>query len=139
MSDHFTPFECLPALPAGAVVPAVVAACSEKAAWRYLEFFAVNIRNPNTRAAYARAVSSFFVWCELEIIQRDQFIKDEVNKEVRDLLSRRVAELTRESELLENHTQFSHIDTAREQKLISMSAPLVSEMATALRKSADTL
>ena len=54
----------LPALPAGAVVPAIVAARGEAAAWRYLEFFAANIRNPNTRSAYARATSAFFAWCE---------------------------------------------------------------------------
>ena len=54
----------LPALPAGAVVPAIVAERGEQAAWRYLEFFAVSIRNPNTRAAYARAASAFFGWCE---------------------------------------------------------------------------
>ena len=45
-------------------VPALVAARGEQAAWRYLEFFAAHIRNANTRAAYARATSSFFVWCE---------------------------------------------------------------------------
>ncbi len=54
----------LPALPAGAVVPAIVADRGERAAWRYLDFFAANIRNPNTRAAYARACSGFFAWCE---------------------------------------------------------------------------
>ena len=55
-----TPF--LPTLPTGAVVPAIVAKHGERAAWRYLEFFAVSIRNPNTRAAYARAASAFFAW-----------------------------------------------------------------------------
>jgi len=30
---------------------------------RTLEFFAVNIRNPNTRKAYARGVADFSVWC----------------------------------------------------------------------------
>ena len=56
--------DSLPAFPAGAVVPAMIAAHGEKAAWRYLEFFAVSIRNPNTRAAYARAASAFFAWCD---------------------------------------------------------------------------
>jgi len=64
MTNQLASFQSLPALPAGAVVPAMVAACGEKAAWRYLEFFAANIRNPNTRAAYVRAASSFFAWCE---------------------------------------------------------------------------
>ncbi len=31
---------------------------------RFIEFFTANIRNPNTRAAYARAVADFFGWCE---------------------------------------------------------------------------
>jgi site-specific recombinase XerD len=46
------------------VVPAVVAALGDQASWRYVEFFAANIRNPNTRRAYARACSRFFGWCE---------------------------------------------------------------------------
>lgn len=33
------------------------------AARRTLEFFTANIRNPNTRKAYARAVASFAAWC----------------------------------------------------------------------------
>jgi integrase/recombinase XerD len=32
--------------------------------WRFIEFFTATIRNRNTRAAYAQAVSQFFVWCE---------------------------------------------------------------------------
>ena len=35
------------------------------AAKRTFEFFAVNIRNPNTRKAYARAASDFAAWCDL--------------------------------------------------------------------------
>ena len=31
---------------------------------RYVEFFTAQIRNPNTRAAYARAAGRFFAWCE---------------------------------------------------------------------------
>jgi len=46
------------------VVPALVASLGEPAAWRYVEFFTANIRNPNTRRAYARACSRFFAWCE---------------------------------------------------------------------------
>jgi site-specific recombinase XerD len=36
----------------------------EKGAYRFLEFFAAHIRNPNTRAAYYRNVCAFFAWCE---------------------------------------------------------------------------
>ena len=45
-------------------VPAVITAAGDKAAWRFVEFFTANIRNPNTRAAYARAVAAFCAWCD---------------------------------------------------------------------------
>ena len=45
-------------------VPALIADLGDPAAWRYVEFFAANIRNPNTRRAYVRACSRFFGWCE---------------------------------------------------------------------------
>ena len=45
-------------------VPALYAP-DAPAAKRTFEFFAVNIRNPNTRKAYARAASDFAAWCEL--------------------------------------------------------------------------
>ncbi len=46
------------------LVPVLVADLGEQAAWRYVEFFTANIRNPNTRRAYARACERFFNWCE---------------------------------------------------------------------------
>jgi hypothetical protein len=46
------------------VVPALIADLGDEAAWRYVEFFTANIRNPNTRRAYARACSRFFAWCD---------------------------------------------------------------------------
>jgi site-specific recombinase XerD len=39
------------------------------AAKRTLEFFTANIRNPNTRKAYARAVAEFAAWCEQNDLQ----------------------------------------------------------------------
>ncbi len=50
-------------------VPALVAESGADASRRFLEFFAATIRNPNTRAAYARALSQFFGWCEDRGIQ----------------------------------------------------------------------
>jgi hypothetical protein len=41
-------------------VPALIADLGEEAAWRCVEFFAANIRNPHTRRAYARARSRFY-------------------------------------------------------------------------------
>jgi site-specific recombinase XerD len=46
------------------LVPALIADAGEPAAWRYIEFFTANIRNQNTRRAYARACRQFFAWCE---------------------------------------------------------------------------
>jgi site-specific recombinase XerD len=51
-------------LQAANVVPAIIAALGDQAAWRYVEFFTANIRNPHTRRAYARACSQFFAWCD---------------------------------------------------------------------------
>jgi len=45
-------------------LPAPIVRAGAKAAWHFVEFFRANIRNPNTRAAYARAVEQFFRWCE---------------------------------------------------------------------------
>lgn len=45
-------------------VPAVIAREGERAAQRFIEFFTANIRNPNTRMAYARAVYQFMAWAE---------------------------------------------------------------------------
>jgi site-specific recombinase XerD len=49
---------------ASSQVPALYAP-DARAAKRAFEFFAVNIRNPNTRKAYARAAGDFATWCEL--------------------------------------------------------------------------
>jgi hypothetical protein len=51
-------------LPFDVVVPALIADLGEPTAWRYVEFFTANIRNPRTRRAYARACPRFFAWCE---------------------------------------------------------------------------
>ena len=45
-------------------LPAAIAAQGERAGRRFIEFFTANIRNRNTRMAYARAVKQFFDWCE---------------------------------------------------------------------------
>jgi site-specific recombinase XerD len=48
-------------------VPALLAP-TEAAATRTLEFFAVTIRNPHTRRAYAHAVSEFSDWCQAQSV-----------------------------------------------------------------------
>jgi hypothetical protein len=47
----------------GTVVPAIVAAAGDGAARRFLEFFAVTIDNPNTRAPYFHGRRRSFGWC----------------------------------------------------------------------------
>lgn len=44
-------------------LPAAIMRPGERASWRFIEFFTANIRNKNTRAAYAHAVTAFFRWC----------------------------------------------------------------------------
>jgi site-specific recombinase XerD len=39
---------------------------SARAAKRFIEYFAANIRNPNTRRAYFHAVLEFSSWCEAQ-------------------------------------------------------------------------
>ena len=45
-------------------VPEMVAQAGDRAARRFLEFFAASIENDNTRMAYYRAVCNFFIWLE---------------------------------------------------------------------------
>lgn len=46
--------------------PALVTAAGERAQTRFFEFFVFNIRNPNTRRAYARAIGDFLAWCSAQ-------------------------------------------------------------------------
>jgi site-specific recombinase XerD len=48
----------------GIVLPAIIAGEGQRASRRFLEFFTANIRNPNTRLSYMRAISPFLAWCE---------------------------------------------------------------------------
>jgi len=43
---------------------ALVTTADDRTRIRFLEFFAVTIRNPNTRRAYVRATGEFLDWCE---------------------------------------------------------------------------
>ena len=51
-------------------LPPMIARADDRTAWRFVDFFAVTIRNPNTREAYYRAVSRFMDWCEMRGIHR---------------------------------------------------------------------
>src|SRR5690242_5799206 len=45
-------------------LPSAIVRAGERASWRFVEFFTANIRNKNTRAAYAQAIEQFFRWSE---------------------------------------------------------------------------
>ena len=49
---------------AGRAFPRLIAEAGPDASRRFVEFFTANIRNPNTRAAYGRAVVRFLEWAE---------------------------------------------------------------------------
>ena len=62
-------------LPSGWAVeglPAIVERAGPAAAERVLEFFTAHIRNANTRAAYAKAVTQFFTWCDQRGLELDE-------------------------------------------------------------------
>lgn len=44
--------------------PSIILEAGDNAIQRFIEFFTAQIRNPNTREAYARAVAQFLTWCE---------------------------------------------------------------------------
>ena len=52
-------------------LPAMIAAADAHTRERFIEFFTANIRNRNTRMAYALAVRQFFDWCEQRGLRLD--------------------------------------------------------------------
>jgi site-specific recombinase XerD len=53
-----------PILASTLAVPAAIAGAGDHVVRRFLEFFAAQIRNKNTRIAYYRAVCTFFAWLD---------------------------------------------------------------------------
>src|SRR5215204_243674 len=45
-------------------ISALINAAGDRATYRFLEFFTAQIRNPQTRRAYVRAVGAFCTWLE---------------------------------------------------------------------------
>ena len=74
-----------------------------------------------------------------ESVAEKKVTVENLPSQVRDLIKRRASEIHREDRLRGAKGAISKIDPVREQKLVAMSAPLIIEMATALRNSADTL
>ena len=50
-------------------LPAAIAAAGSLTSERFIDFFTANIRNRNTRMAYAVAIRQFFDWCERRGLQ----------------------------------------------------------------------
>ncbi|MDX0605710.1 hypothetical protein GOD78_32080 [Sinorhizobium medicae] len=75
----------------------------------------------------------------LEFMDKNQDRLMEVFEKNSELYERLLSERERVDVLQKNSSELRKIDPVREQRLISMSAPLVSEMATALRSSADRM
>lgn len=47
------------------LLPEIITNAGEQTSQRFIEFFLVNIRNKNTRGAYAQAIRQFLSWCEV--------------------------------------------------------------------------
>ncbi|MEO2031553.1 MAG: tyrosine-type recombinase/integrase [Planctomycetaceae bacterium] len=56
-------------LTAAVPVPALIESAGRKTKKRFVEFFAAEIRNRNTRESYMRNVDRFLAWCDLNGIQ----------------------------------------------------------------------
>jgi integrase/recombinase XerD len=52
-------------------LPTIIVAADEHASRRFIEFFTANIRNRNTRQAYAHAIGRFLNWCEANRLSLD--------------------------------------------------------------------
>jgi len=59
-----SPSRTLTILGTPAPVPEIISAAGKGGGKKFVEFFTAEIRNPNTRAAYYRAVMAFFAWIE---------------------------------------------------------------------------
>lgn len=65
MAREIVTVDGLELVPSGASgLPQIITAAGVDASRRFVEFFTANIRNLNTRQAYARAVGRFLAWCE---------------------------------------------------------------------------
>ena len=66
-ADHTTGFvsrQVGASISESASVPSLIENAGQDTKRRFVEFFAANIRNRNTRKAYLRAVDRFCSWCE---------------------------------------------------------------------------
>jgi hypothetical protein len=62
--------ELLVPITTGSNFPPLIEKAGQSARRCFIEFFTVNIRNRNTRKAYARAAAPLLHWCEAKGIDR---------------------------------------------------------------------
>ena len=73
---------------AGLNIPTMFAAAGEQGAYRFIEFFTANIRNPHTRKAYWHAVQAFAAWCtEQKVLSPSQITSLHVAASIEGLQS----------------------------------------------------
>lgn len=72
-------------------LPNLILQSGDRAARRFVEFFAATIRNRNTRAAYAQAVGQFCGWCERRGLTLADITPVVVAAYIEQLTSRRAA------------------------------------------------
>jgi integrase/recombinase XerD len=72
-------------------LPKLILRAGDAAAQRFFEFFAVTIRNQNTRHAYAQAIGQFCRWCEGRRLELDTISPVAVAAYIEDLSSKRSA------------------------------------------------
>ncbi len=73
------------------VLPVIIAQAGRNASRRFIEFFTANIRNRNTRQAYAQAVAQFFDWCERRSLRLETIEPVAVAAYIETLLANRSA------------------------------------------------
>ena len=75
----------------GIVLPRLIVDAGERASRRFIEFFTANIRNRNTRTAYAHAVGQFLNWCETNRLTLDRLDPVTVAAYIEHLIAVRAA------------------------------------------------
>jgi hypothetical protein len=66
-------------------LPPIIRARGERASRRFIEFFTADIRNRNTRGAYARAVKQFFDWIDKRRLELHEIEAIDVTQKSTDL------------------------------------------------------
>jgi integrase/recombinase XerD len=72
-------------------LPNIIIAAGEHASRRFIEFFTANIRNRNTREAYAHAVGRFLDWCDANNLSLDNLEPVAIAAYVEQLMTTKAA------------------------------------------------